>query len=275
MSEAARGRLLILGAAVLWSFGGTAIRFARAEGIAPEAIAAVRSLTGGLVLAWALPAMRAAIGPRFWAAGLIHVGVLVTYVLAVTQSSAAHAIFLQFSYAPLVALGGWWFYREPIGGRGVVALLLAAAGVGVILAEGAVDPGGLKLGLSSALLMTTFYLVQRGVTKGSPVGLASAYLLMAGLVILPMAAGKLGGGTPAGWAAVVAAGVFQHGMPYVLFLHGLRKLSVGEGAILSLLEPVLNPMWVALFLGEVPSRTTVIGGALILGAVLTKLRFGK
>jgi drug/metabolite transporter (DMT)-like permease len=75
------------------------------------------------------------------------------------------------------------------------------------------------------------------------------------------------GGSTAGWAAVVVAGLVQHGVPYALFIRGLRMLPVSEAAILSLLEPVLNPIWVVLFLGEVPSETTIAGGALILGAV--------
>jgi len=59
-------------------------------------------------------------------------------------------------------------------------------------------------------------------------------------------------------------GAVQLGAPYYLFSRGLRSVSVQEAALIALIEPVLNPLWVALIVGEMPSKATVWGGAMIL-----------
>jgi drug/metabolite transporter, DME family len=59
-------------------------------------------------------------------------------------------------------------------------------------------------------------------------------------------------------------GAVQLGMPYFLFSKGLRTVSLQEASLIALIEPVLNPVWVVLTIGEVPSVTTLAGGAMIL-----------
>lgn len=64
--------------------------------------------------------------------------------------------------------------------------------------------------------------------------------------------------------ALAVMGVVQLGIPYFLFSKGLEKISLQEAALIVLIEPVLNPIWVALVVGEVPSVSTFIGGGIIL-----------
>ena len=59
-------------------------------------------------------------------------------------------------------------------------------------------------------------------------------------------------------------GVVQLGMPYFLFSKGLETVSLQEASLIALIEPVLNPLWVALVVGEIPSAATLAGGAMIL-----------
>ena len=59
-------------------------------------------------------------------------------------------------------------------------------------------------------------------------------------------------------------GAVQLGAPYYLFSKGLQTVSLPEASLIALIEPVLNPLWVALIVGELPSTATVWGGALIL-----------
>jgi drug/metabolite transporter (DMT)-like permease len=62
-------------------------------------------------------------------------------------------------------------------------------------------------------------------------------------------------------------GVVQVAMPYILFTKGLQFVQAQEAGILSLIEPVLNPIWVALVIGEIPSHFTIVGGSLIALAI--------
>ena len=62
-------------------------------------------------------------------------------------------------------------------------------------------------------------------------------------------------------------GVFQIALPYVLFVHAIKHIPALEASLLSMLEPILNPIWVMLFVGEIPSLNALIGGSVIIGAV--------
>jgi drug/metabolite transporter (DMT)-like permease len=62
----------------------------------------------------------------------------------------------------------------------------------------------------------------------------------------------------------------QLGLPYFLFSRGLRSIPLQEAALIALVEPVLNPVWVALIIGEIPSFATVLGGAMILAALAVR-----
>ncbi|HEX7228105.1 MAG TPA: EamA family transporter, partial [Candidatus Binatia bacterium] len=69
---------------------------------------------------------------------------------------------------------------------------------------------------------------------------------------------------------VAIMGVVQLGLPYFLFSRGLATIPLQEAALIALVEPVLNPVWVALIVGEIPSFATLIGGAMILTALAVR-----
>jgi drug/metabolite transporter (DMT)-like permease len=83
------------------------------------------------------------------------------------------------------------------------------------------------------------------------------------LVLFPFARNELALSS-AQTVALAAMGVVQLGIPYFLFSKGLEKISLQEASLIVLVEPVLNPIWVALAVGETPSSATLAGGALIL-----------
>ena len=267
------GRLMLLAAAALWSMGGVLIKVLTGTyGVAPQTVACVRSALAGLALAWALPKVRGVPSWRLGGAGVAYAVAVAAFVLSTTDTTAANAVFLQYFYPLLVAVGGWVFFSERITGRTAVALAIGMAGVVTILL-GTRTPGhgvGLAYGVLSAFAVTSFALIQRGCHTGSPVGLTSAYNLMAALLLLPAAAGRLYVPLPAlGILAFMA--VAQLGLPYVLFIHGLRRVPLAEAALITLLEPVLNPLWVWLGIGEVPHVATFLGGGLILAALALRL----
>jgi drug/metabolite transporter (DMT)-like permease len=75
---------------------------------------------------------------------------------------------------------------------------------------------------------------------------------------------------------LAAMGTVQIAIPYVLFNYGLTRVPAVEGSLLALVEPLLNPVWVALFAGEIPSRATLVGGSLILFGLASRyLLFGQ
>jgi len=137
---------------------------------------------------------------------------------------------------------------------------------------GSWQPGhhaGVSCGVVSAFAFAAFTLLQRGLHKGNAIGLVSMFNLIAAVVLLPFAFGKLRL-SAAAYALVGLQGVVQLGLPYVLFVKGLRVIPAADAAIITLLEPVLNPLWVWIAIGEVPNRWTVIGGTAIICALLSR-----
>jgi drug/metabolite transporter (DMT)-like permease len=94
--------------------------------------------------------------------------------------------------------------------------------------------------------------------------------LASGVVLLPWVATFEIGLGAAQWALVALLGIGQMAVPYVLFARGVRVLRTQEAALLTLFEPVLNPLWVWLFWGEAAALSTWIGGTLILGGLAAR-----
>ena len=70
-----------------------------------------------------------------------------------------------------------------------------------------------------------------------------------------------------GWLGMLYLGVFQLGLAYVLYTWALSQVSAMEAILITLIEPILNPVWVFLLMGEMPALTSLVGGAIIIGAV--------
>jgi drug/metabolite transporter (DMT)-like permease len=86
------------------------------------------------------------------------------------------------------------------------------------------------------------------------------------------AAGQLDGGV---LAVLLWLGVFQLGFGYFSYQHGMRVVPAFQASLVSLIEPILNPVWVALAVGEVPSGATLAGGGLVLAGMTVGLALGR
>jgi len=267
-----RGHLMILACALLWSFGGVFVKVLTLRyGVDPAAIACLRSAAAGLLLAWALPGLAKAPKWRALGSGLAYTVVVGSFVVSTAGTTAANAIFLQYAYPLFVAVGAVLVFKERLGARTVLAVALGVAGVAVILVfswRGG-ERAGLAWGFASSITFATFALFQRSMRAGSPAGLSSLYNLMAAALLLPLAWGRLAVSAEA-LVVVAAMGVFQLGLPYVLFIQGLRSVPATDGALITLVEPILNPLWVWLAVGEAPTWNSLVGGGLILVALAVR-----
>lgn len=288
--EARRGRAAIVAAGVLWSTGGLFIKSLTAggdAGLSAVGITCYRSLFAALCL---LPLIRGRRIPkaRVWlpAVGL-YVTLLITYVASTQGTTAANAILLQYTAPFWAALLAGPLLGEPVGRSEVGPLAVAGAGIAVLFVgsyRGA-EQAPLLLGALSGLSFGLFLLYLRKHRSADPVALTAINNLgvaaVAGVWMLltapddaalvaqawahPASQGRI-------LAVTAAMGVLQIAAPYVLFSFGLRWVSAVEAGLFALLEPVLNPVWVALFFGELPTPATVVGGACLLGALAYRSR---
>ncbi len=264
MTRERRGVFLVLAAALLWSTGGIGIK---AIGAPALTVACGRSAIAALAL-WAFfrPALRR--DPRFLIGIVCYAACLTTFVVATKWTTAANAIFLQYSGVVWVLLLSPWVVGEERRREDGLAIGVALAGMALFFAD-RIDVGGRSgdlLGLASGVFFAGVVLTLRRERGGGAEAVVTWGNALVALVLLPfVVAGP--GLTGRDAAIVVFLGVVQIAAAYVCFVRGLQHVSATEAALLGMAEPVTNPIWVALVLGEVPSPWAFAGGALILGAI--------
>ena len=257
-----RGRLLILAAAILWSLAGVFIKFLD---IHPLVIVFYRSLFAALVFTPFLKRRDFHVNGTIVVSVLTYTAAISAFVSANKLTSAANAIVLQYTAPIFVFLFSWLVLREKIAKANLFALAVAMLGIGIISLDSAGEPemAGVSLALVSGVLFAAFMINLQRARDISPVYLTWINNGVCAFLLFWVVRSQLV--LTAGQVTVIAVmGAVQLGAPYYLFSKGLQTVSLPEAALIALIEPVLNPLWVALIVGELPSAATVWGGALIL-----------
>jgi drug/metabolite transporter (DMT)-like permease len=292
-------RALLALAAVLWSLGSVFMRLLReplglgleAPPLSPLQIAFYRGLFGGLALLALVRRRHVTFHPLMPVMVVTFTVMSGLYLSALGLGAAANAIFLQNTAPVWVYVFAVLVLREPADRRGWEAALLAAAGAVVIVAGGwprdlAPEQRGdailvLFMGVGSGAAYAAVVLFLRVLRGHAAVWLVTINLLgtalTLGLYVLA-ADGPAGfaawarAPSPAQFGVLAAAGVLQMAVPYWLFTRGLRTVSPQEAALITLIEPLLNPVWAYLLTPEkdAPTLAMGVGGALILLALAWK-----
>ena len=270
-------RLQLLGAALLFSTGGAAIKAVTFDG---WQIASFRSGIAAVALWLIMPAARTGWTRQSALVGVAYAGCLTLFVLANRLTTAANTIFLQ-STAPLYILFlAPWLLKEPIRRQDLGFML--AVGLGLMLffigveqpAATAPDPErGNLLALASgfcwALAVCGLRWLSLDPQRGSPMAAVVSGNLTAFLVTLPLTL-PVGTHSLADWAIIGYLGVFQIALAYVFVTNAIQVIPALEASMILLLEPVLNPVWAWVVQGETPGAWALLGGAIILGATTFK-----
>jgi len=259
--------LAVAGAAVLWSTGGLFIKLAPMPALA---VACGRSLIAGLFyLALLRPNLRAA----RWTTAAAYAACIITFVSATKLTTAANAIFLQYTGPAYVLVLSPFLLDEPFRPIDGACVVLSLAGMSLFFV-GQIESGQL-LGNLLAIASGVFFalaivLLRREAKSGSGDALPSTTLgnLIAAAVTLPWALKAApemlslkGGGV------LLYLGIVQLGLAYFLFVRGVRRVPAAEASLISMLEPVLNPVWVLIGFGERPGPWAIAGGAIVIAAV--------
>jgi drug/metabolite transporter (DMT)-like permease len=279
---ASAARVAALGAAFLFSTGGAAIK---GTALTAFQVASFRSGVAALALLLLLPAARRGFGRDLLPPALAYAATLVCFVVATKLTTAAAAIFLQ-STAPIwVILLAPWLIGEsmrtrdlPFVGAATVGLLLVFLGSrGAAVTAPHPTAGNLAAlasGLFYALLLIFFRRLARDGANDRSLPATVLGNGIAFVACLPFALPVVDA-QPSDLAAILYLGVFQIGLAYWFFSRALRRLPALEVALLILLEPVLNPIWTWLLVGERPSTLALAGGAVMIAALAAKTLFDR
>jgi drug/metabolite transporter, DME family len=262
-----------MGAAIIWSTGGLFIKATTLSGLQ---ISFGRSLLAAITVA--LLTRREGFGlNRYTAlASVLYAALLVLFVLATKQTTAANAIFLQYTAPVYVLVLEPLLYKEKFRRRDLITVTICVAGMSLFFV-GKLRPQdvtGNLLALCSGVCFAFYFLLLRH-SSARDVNRASSVIygnLLVVLITAPAGLAALQHISLADASRVSYLGIVQIGFAYLLFTlamaRGVRSLDAG---IIGYIEPVLNPVWVFLFIGERPSQWALLGGGIIIAAVVSHM----
>ncbi len=268
-----RGAMLVAAAAICWSTGGAIARmietdpwttvFWRSTFAAAALFAFIlwrdRARTIGLFRSMGWPGL--AVAACFATAST-------SFVYALTLTTVANILIIQSTAPFLAAVLARFLLNERLPLRGWLTILAALAGV-VIMVSDSVQRGSVMGDVLAGIIALAFSAAVVIVRRHSEVRMTPAACLaavFAGLVALPLAAPLTVSASDFGYLALFGAGQLALGM--VMFTTGARFIPAAQAALLSVLETTLGPIWVWIFFAENPGERAILGGLIVLAALV-------
>jgi len=293
------GLALLVASGLFWSLNGALIKLVYEDGAGPHGvtIAFYRSLFAGLFIVplafrrrpspakdggrrgrsrlatlLAAPGTKSMLGlrPAAFCCMVFFTCMTVCFVVANTMTAAANAIILQYTSTFWIFSLSPWLLKEKPQAKELGLLTLAMIGIGIIFAGNArTDLGGLLVALGSGLFFGLLTMMIRQMRDSDSAAVTVLNNLGSALLLIPVVAifGQFQM-TPRAWLLIVTMGIVQFGLPYYLYTLGLARVPAYQAALLTLLEPVLVPIWTYLAVREVPPVQTFLGGTVILVALV-------
>ena len=256
-------------AVLLWSTGGLFIKWST---LSDAALSGVRALFAAatVMLLTRHEGFRCNLVTLI--AAVFYAALLYLFVRATMLTSAANAIFLQYTAPVYILLAEPFFYKEKYRGRDFLVVACCIVGMSLFFV-GQLRPQDVEgnlTALGSGLCFAIFYLLLRH-PRAREVNRASSVIygnLLLGLVTLPAIIEGAEHFSALNLTIAAYLGIVQLGIAYTLLTLGVaRGVKSLDAGIIGYIEPVLNPVWVFLFLGERPSNWALLGGAIIITAV--------
>jgi drug/metabolite transporter (DMT)-like permease len=264
LSERRKAILFLVIAATLWSTSGVLIKMMDWQ---PIAILAARSLFASLVFLvylrrlpkrfnrWQLMAAGASILTQF------------LFITSTKLTTAANAIFLQYTAPIYIVLLAFWFLREKPSRTDWLSMFIIFLGLLLFFGDKLSTNGlygnilAILSGITSAVMVVSF----RAQKDGAPAESILIASLVTAILGFPFVLKETW--TVTNWTIIAYLGIFQIGLAFVFFTKAIKHIPALEANLVGTLEPVLNPLWVFLFLGESMGAFALIGGLVVLSGV--------
>ncbi len=269
MKNTSKGNLYILSAAVLWSTGGLVMKAVPFNGIVVNFF---RTVFAFLFFAAVRRSFRIQINRTILLGAICFFASTTLCACSNKMTTAANAIVLQYT-APLFVLAMQCIRDRILPKRREVALLACAFFGMVLFFCDQLDPGkmlGNICGVLSGIFFAGMFIVDE-MPGSSNADSNMLGFLMTMIVGLPFVLTGDIYFTPLIAASVVFLGIVQIGMAYYMFSKGVSLTPPVNASLISVLEAVLNPLWVFLFMGERPGSFALLGAVFIIGAVIINI----
>ncbi|MBS4031753.1 MAG: EamA family transporter [Clostridiales bacterium] len=272
MTEKEFGRskavVLLIITALLWSMGGLLIKLIPWH---PIAIAGSRSAIAALLFFVYVRKPKWTGSSAQLGGAVAYAGTVITFVAATKMTTAANAILLQYTAPVYVALFGAWFLKERTGLADWITVVTVIGGMILFFIDD-LSPGymlGNIFAMLSGMCFAVMVLCLRKQKDGSPLESVLYGNILTAVIALPFLTGQ-----PrldiAGWVTIAGLGVFQLGLSYIMYTVAIKHVTALDAILIPVVEPILNPVWVLLFIGEVPGSWALLGGVIVLFSVTAR-----
>ena len=262
--------------ATLWSTGGIFIKLLPWNGFA---VAGLRSLIAGATMGvyMLLKKYRFMLSRRTFLSGVFTACVYTCFVLANKLTTAANAIVLQFTSPVFIVIFSALFFHKKIRRADLAAVLFTLLGVALFFFD-QLKPGyilGNCVAIVAGMFMAGMFVTvgeMQGEERFSAIFIGQMLTFLVGLPFVIATKPEL---TAQTLGCILALGVFQLGISYILYVKSSRYCPPLACCLLGAVEPLLNPVWVLIFDGEKPGIFALIGGVIVVVSITLWCIFGK
>lgn len=254
-------------ASVLWSIGGLFIKLIDWN---PLAIAGSRSGIAAIVMLCYLRKPKIHLNKNMVLGACSYAALLMLFVTANKLTTSANAILLQFTAPIWVALFSFWFLKEKVEKSDWITIAVVMFGM-YLFFIGDLQPGhmiGNAIAVLSGIAMAGMIIFLKLQNGGSPVETTLLGNIFTFVITLPFIFLSV-----PSWKSILALlilGIFQLGISYILYTTAIQYVSAIEAILIPILEPLLNPVWVLCFTGEMPAYQALFGGMIVILAIITR-----
>ena len=267
MEKRTRAIIYLIITAVLWSLGGVLIKSVKWN---PIAIAGARSAISSLLI---IAYIRK---PRFtWSfdqilAAIFYAGTVILFVSANKLTTAANAILLQYGAPIYVAILGSVILKEKTTLADWITIAVVIFGMFLFFLD-ELQPGNLFgniVAILSGIAFALYIIFMRKQKDESPIESTLLGNILTAIIGLPFMLNS--SPTGSSWIGIILLGTVQLGLSYILYSIAIKEVTALEAILIPIIEPILNPIWVFLVMGETPGRWAFIGGSIILISVILR-----
>ena len=262
-----RGSLYITCAALCWSLGGVLIKLVPWNAMA---IAGLRSLIAFAITVLFSRSFKITLTKTNILGAIGLSGTAILFILANKYTTAANAIVLQYTAPVYILILSMIFLKKPVKKLDLAGILIILSGIVLFFFDDL--SGGHLVGNILSLASGVFFAIMFFInsTEGAtPMEATRLGHLISAAVGLPFIFTSTGVTfEPIPWLAIFAMGAVQLGLAYVLFSKGSPLVSPIAASLISCIEPVLNPVWVMLVIGETPGFWSIIGIIVVISGVV-------
>ena len=269
--------VFVVFAVLLWSTGGLFIKMTTLDAFA---VNAGRSLFAAVTVAVFTYKKGLKLDRFTLLTSFLYAGTLSCFVYANKTTTAANAIFLQYTAPIYILILAPFVLKEKFRFRDLITVAVCIAGMSLFFLETPSEENKLAtnifLGNIAALASGVFFGLYflflrhpRSLENRNPAISVFYGNILIVLFMLPLLANNPPAPNVTDALAILFLGVFQIGIAYLLFTKGIAEgVRSLDASIIGFIEPLLNPVWVFLFIGETPSKWAILGGAIIISAVI-------